>query len=107
MLMPPQVTAQEVLKNTFHLEVDEAEIVIVYDHDTPSFSALDKDGFTSTLVHKLQHAFPCVLFVKGRILENNPPASEYYHCYGAIARKHMADLLIARFPPQNPPHSVP
>jgi hypothetical protein len=24
--------------------------------------------------------------------------------YGAIAKKHMADLLIARFPPQNPPH---
>jgi hypothetical protein len=26
---------------------------------------------------------------------------------GAIVRKHLADLLIARFPPQNPPHLLP
>lgn len=63
-----QVTAQEVLRNTFHLEVGEAELVVIYDHDSPRVADLESQGFTKTLMDKLRQSFPTVAFLKGQSL---------------------------------------
>ncbi|CAG0921659.1 unnamed protein product [Notodromas monacha] len=48
-LQQNKVTAQEVLRNTFHLEVGEAELVVIYDEDSAAVSALETNGFTDAI----------------------------------------------------------
>ncbi|CAG0880182.1 unnamed protein product [Cyprideis torosa] len=59
-----KVSAREILSSTFHVELEPDIVTIVYDQNSGSEDALDREGFLHTLMEKLKPYSP-VLLLKG------------------------------------------